>query len=433
MPLKNRFLLFAWFFYFCSLPLFKAFASIAEVALVILSFWPGTFSGLKHTVSKYKAVLGITLIFGILLLGMVYTEDLKTGYKILKGEHRFLVIPLLFLVHARLLQENFKKLTLAFVLATGAACAFTVLLYFLPEATVRSLANSTKLMLDYPDIKNRTSFGLYTPFIDRIQFSSISAVAIISSIFLILNNFKRKLLFAALPLLFYTMLILGGRGAQLALFVSLLVYAVAISVNFLLPKLALRIGKWPARLLLIVAGLLFFIGIPYAGFKTLEPISSRVAQTEWEINLLKSGEYKNFDYEHFTTLRRIVSVKNMWEVVKQNPIIGVGTGDYKKEVEKAYAQNNPEFEVNNHSQYLLFWAMTGIIGLLIFLGVLFNWLFSLRNNRQLYFYGLAFLVFYLVNMLPDSVLATQVDSMVFCTFLALIGLQKFEREGELHA
>ena len=114
MPFKNRFLLFAWFFYFCSLPLFKAFASIAEVALVILSFWPGTFSGFKHTVLKYKAVLAVTLIFGILLLGMVYTEDLKTGYKILKHQHRFLVIPLLFLAHARLLQENFKKFTLTF-------------------------------------------------------------------------------------------------------------------------------------------------------------------------------------------------------------------------------------------------------------------------------------------------------------------------------
>ena len=121
MPLKNRFLLFAWFFYFCSLPLFKAFASIAEVALLILTFWPGTFSGLKHSVLKYKAVAGIALIFGIILIGMLYTEDLQNGYKILKGQHRFLVIPLLFLAHARLLQENFKKLTLAFILSTALA------------------------------------------------------------------------------------------------------------------------------------------------------------------------------------------------------------------------------------------------------------------------------------------------------------------------
>src|SRR6478735_979027 len=433
MPFRNRFLLFVWFLYFCSLPLFKAFASIAEVALVILTLWPGTFAGFKHTVLKHKAVLAIALIFGILLLGMVYTEDLKTGYKILKHQHRFLVIPLLFLAHARLLQENFKKFTLAFILSTAFACAFTVLLYFLPEATVRTLANSTKLFIDYPHNINRTAFGLYTPFIDRIQFSSLTAVAIISSIFLILKNYQRKVLFLALPLLFYTMLILGGRGAQLALFVSFLVYAVAIGVNLLLPKLALRIGNWPARLLLIGFGLLVFAGLPYASFKTMKPVQERFYQTEWEIKLLDNQEYKNFDYEHFTTLRRIVSMKNMWEVVKQNPILGVGTGDYKTEVEKVYAKNSPEFEVNNHSQYLLFWAMTGIFGLFIFLAVLLNWLFSLRQNRQLYFYGLTFLVFYLVNMLPDSVLATQVDSMVFCTFLCLIGLQKYSREGEVYA
>ena len=50
----------------------------------------------------------------------------------------------------------------------------------------------------------------------------------------------------------------------------------------------------------------------------------------------------------------------------------VVTGDYKTEIKKAYAQNNPEFEVNNHSQYLLFWAMTGIFGLLIFYLILFD-------------------------------------------------------------
>lgn len=433
MPLKNRFLLFAWFFYFCSLPLFKAFASIAEVALVLLTFWPGTLAGLKPSVLKYKAVAALTFIFGILLLGMLYTEDLQNGYKILKSEHRFLVIPLLFLAHARLLQDNFKKLTLAFILATTAACAFTVLLYFLPEETVRSLANSTKLLIDYPNNIDRTSFGLYTPFIDRIQFSSLTAVAIISSLFLGLLGYQRKILWAALPLLLYTMLILGGRGAQLALFVALLVYAAAVSTGFLAPKLDKRWGKVKSRAFLLVTGLLLFIGLPYLSYKTLTPIQNRFQQTEWEISTLDDGEYKEFEYEHFTTLRRLVSMKNMWEVVKQNPLIGVGTGDYKTEIAKAYAQNNPEFEVNNHSQYLLFWAMAGIFGLLVFLGVLLHWLLSLRPNRQLYFYGLAILVFYLVNMLPDSVLATQVDSMLFCTMLSLIGLQISKPEGALHA
>ncbi len=433
MPLKNRLLLFAWFFYFCSLPLFKAFASIAEVALVILSFWPGTFSGLKHTILKYKAVAAITFIFFILVVGMLYTEDLNSGFKILKHQHRFLVIPLLFLVHARLLQENFKKLTLTFILATAAACAFTVALYFLPEAQVHRLANSSNLFIDYQKNVNRTGFGLYTPFIDRIQFSSITAVSIIASLYLLVIGYKRKILLAVLPLLLYTMLILGGRGAQLALFVSLLVYALAIGVSFLAPRLARRWGKFGSRALLVSAGVFFFIGLPYLSYKTLEPITTRIDQTRWEIHMLESNEYKNYDYTHFTTLRRIVSIKNMWEVVKQNPVLGVGTGDYKSEVARAYARNNPEMEVNNHSQYLLFWAMTGIFGLLIFLVVLLNWLLSLRQNQQLYFFGLAILVFYLVNMLPDSVLATQVDSMVFCTFLALIGLQKNTTEGELHA
>lgn len=433
MPLRNRILLFAWFFYFGSLPLFKSFASIAEGALIILSLWPGTFSGFKPTVLKYKAVAAIALVFVMLLWGMFYTEDLHAGWKVLKHQHRFLVIPFLFLAHATLLQKNFKKLVFTFVVATSLACAFTCALYFLPESMVKQLANSSKLFIDYPDNADRTAFGLYTPFIDRIQFSSIVAVAIISSIFLLVSQHKRNLLFLALPLLFYTLLILGGRGGQLALFVACLVYAAALAVSEIAPRLSVRFGKLKTYSLLGLAGLILFIGLPLLSLKMVAPIQNRMKQTLWEISVFEDNTYRNFDYVHFTTFRRIVSIKNMWEVVKQNPWLGVGTGDYKTEITAVYAQKTPEMEVNTHSQYLLFWAMSGIFGLLLFLAVLGYWLFSLHRNQQLYFYGLAFLVFYLVNMLPDSVLATQVDSMVFCSFLALIGLQVNKPEGGLHA
>src|SRR5690606_36508099 len=149
------------------------------------------------------------LIFAMLLSGMLYTEDLQNGWKVLKHQHRFFIIPLLFLAHAQLLQQHFRKLTLAFILATSAAAAFIVLLYLLPEETVRTLANSTKLMLSYPDNVHRAAFGLYSPFIDRLQFSSLTAVAIFSSLYLFIINYNRKVLLAALPLLFFTMLILG--------------------------------------------------------------------------------------------------------------------------------------------------------------------------------------------------------------------------------
>ena len=93
MPLKNRLLLFVWFFYFCSLPLFKSFANVAEVALLIFSFWPGTFKGFMPTVLRYKHVAALVLIFAVLLSGMLYTEDLQNGWKVLKHQHRFFIIP----------------------------------------------------------------------------------------------------------------------------------------------------------------------------------------------------------------------------------------------------------------------------------------------------------------------------------------------------
>ncbi|HSI91313.1 MAG TPA: O-antigen ligase family protein [Adhaeribacter sp.] len=414
----------AWFFFFCSLPWFKAFASVAEVALLILTFATGGFKHLKPTVLKYWPVAAITLFFGALVAGLLFTQDLSNGWRVLKHQHRYLVIPLIFLANAPLLQKHFRQYLLSYILATTAAGLFVVLLYFLPEDLVRNLANSTKLMRPYPTMADRTAFGLYSPFIDRLQFSSLTAIAILSSFYLIATGYSRRLLLAALPILFYTMLILGGRSAQLALFAALAVYALAIGLGYLAPKLKERRGTVAATLILTSAGLVIFGLLPYLSFKLLEPVQNRLNQTTWEIEQLQSGNYKQYDYEHFTTFRRLVSVKNMWEVVQQAPLLGIGTGDYHPEIKKVYAQNNPEMEVNSHSQYLMYWAMTGLWGLVLFLGILFYWVNSLRRNRQLYFFGLAFLVFYLVNMLPDSVLYTQVDSMAFCSFLAFIGLQR---------
>lgn len=433
MPLKNYLYHAAWLFYFCSLPLFKAFASVAEVTLLIFTVALGSFFSLKHTIFRYKWVTALALIFFPLLWAMLYTEDLPNGWRILKHQHRFLVIPLLFLANAVILREHFRKYLLAYIGATTLACAFIILLYLLPETIVRNLANSTKLMLPYPQNIDRTAFGLYSPFIDRIQFSSLTAVAILSSIYLFMANSFRRLLFIAFPILFFTMLILGGRGAQLALFISLLVYATGLSIRFIAPKFKARWGKFGSIIFLTLVGCCLFIGVPYISYKTIKPIQNRIAQTEWEIDLLQKGTYTNYDYVHFTTFRRIVSVKNMWEVVKQNPVLGVGTGDYHKEIQSVYKLNNPEMEVNTHNQYLLFWAMAGIFGVLLFLAVSGYWLYSIRNTGTLYFFGLAFLVFYLVNMVPDSVLFTQVDSMLFCTFMALIGLQKPPSEGNAYA
>ena len=67
--------------------------------------------------------------------------------------------------------------------------------------------------------------------------------------------------------------------------------------------------------------------------------------------------------------------------------------------------------------------MAGIWGLTVFLFVLTYWLYKMRFSGPVFYLATAFLVFYFLNMLPDAVLNTQVDSAAFCAFLALIGLQ----------
>jgi len=126
---------------------------------------------------------------------------------------------------------------------------------------------------------------------------------------------------------------------------------------------------------------------------------------------------------------------NLWNaaftVIKENLIIGTGTGDMQDELVKIYQERNYERALqdnfNPHSQYLQTTATLGIIGgvmLLIYLMIPF-W-FAFQQKDYLY---LLFLSLVMMSFLTESVLQTQRGTLFFGffhTFLAMRFLEKKE-------
>ena len=58
----------------------------------------------------------------------------------------------------------------------------------------------------------------------------------------------------------------------------------------------------------------------------------------------------------------------------------------------------------------------------VFIGIIVYWLNYLKTCSKEYMFGIAFIVFYGISMIPDAVLIKQIDNMAFSIFFCLIGI-----------
>ncbi|MCH8317745.1 MAG: O-antigen ligase family protein [Bacteroidetes bacterium] len=432
MIINNKYTHYLFLVLFISLPISKGLASTCEVLLIFFSLLRLKDINIKYLIKENKHVVSICLIFLCFLVGLLYTSDLVNGFIVLKRHHRLFVIPFIVLLNLGLIEKHGKEYILVFIQGTAFTCLVTIIFYLIPEVHLIKLINNIPLLQEYPMNKDRIAFGLYSPFIDRLQFSNLIAVASISSCYLFfaclpapwLRQAGKKQIY--ILFLFLTLIItsslLGGRGGQLGLLTGLMVFFLCLIYNYLQPKLMKRIGKFFTSSLLMLIIIFFTVSIPYCAYKFIPPINKRYNQLLWELEVSKNLKKDDVRIRDFTSVRRIVSWKNTWQLIKQNPVLGVGTGDYIYELSKIYEKDQYDLPVNSHSQYLYIWASVGLWGLLIFLFVIFYWLYAIRKKQLIFIYGISFIAFYMCSMLFDMFLITQIDSMAFSLFLSLIGV-----------
>ena len=82
--------------------------------------------------------------------------------------------------------------------------------------------------------------------------------------------------------------------------------------------------------------------------------------------------YKKYDISINLTasdrsvLYALLFAKHSWEIFKESPIVGIGTGDFPNEYKKVNALNTPDSldTVNPHNMYILVLTQLGILGLI---------------------------------------------------------------------
>ncbi len=150
----------------------------------------------------------------------------------------------------------------------------------------------------------------------------------------------------------------------------------------------------------------------------------RVDTAITEIENYRSGEVTSVG-------SRVWFCKNTMTMIKQNWLLGTGTGDFSLDYAKVnheYSPTMPDTD-NPHNQYLLTLSQFGLLGLFSLAAIFYSQLMvALKTKDSLSPLRLAFPIFFLVIMLAESYLQVYGTGFLFSLFSAFL-YKDFSRQS----
>jgi O-antigen ligase len=199
------------------------------------------------------------------------------------------------------------------------------------------------------------------------------------------------------------MFITGGRAGHVAFFVIL-----TILIFQFFDK---------ERIKSIVTILVVIPGIFFTSYFSSDLFQKRVNSAYYETVYLS----KSIDS---SVGLRINYAINSWQIIKENPIIGVGTGDFPNEYLKIHQVKSPDLSAtsNPHNMYILVIVQLGLLGLASMLAIFYYQIKYSYNssNKFIRDVGITLPLMFLVVMLSDSYLLGHYTTLMYVFFSSFL-------------
>jgi len=371
------------------LPLTVYGANLIIVIIVLIWLLSGDYAS-KFRKTINNKVLRASIVFFLLhVVGLLWTEDFSWGLHIVHKMWYFLLFfPILF----NIVQKKYTKYYItSFLLAISITEIFSYLIWFQVISPFGSA-----------EVYNPT------PFMSHISYNPILAFAIYLVYHEVLfNNKLTQLKFFLYSFFAVTMtinmFITGGRAGQVIYFVIL---ATMIFQYFSAKKI---------KALLTIC--ILIPGIFMTAYQTSSQFNERV-------DLAVKNAMAFSENTQSSVGMRISFAINSWEIIKENLILGVGTGDYPLEYNKVNVRNTPEipYSTNPHNMYTLILVQLGIVGLLSMLSICYYQIKAAWANENIFFRnaGITLPLIFLILMLSDSYLLGHYTSLLFVFFSSFL-------------
>ena len=367
------------------LPLSTSVISVLACLLVLGWVIDGRFTEKLTEVRKNEVCLAVLAYIGLMVAGLLWSDDVQSGFAFLAKMWKFMLMPLFM----TLVVYNKRRWYIgAFLAGMTVAMSITYLAWF--------------DLIRYADvtpqhITKKTFHVVYNPLL------AIAIYMLAHELFWgKTKGFLQWLGFVLLGVMGFNMFITEGRAGQLVFFV--------LVVLFLLQR-------FRKNLIVAVCGTALLLPLLfYAGYSWSPQFKSRVDLARDEIAQFKENPNTSVGL-------RLLYWRNSYEIMKASPLLGVGTGDFDVEYSKVNQQLSPEISPtdNPHNQYFLVGTRFGVVGLVVMLSLFF---LQFRQGREqkdgLERLRYAFPVFFLVIMLTESYLVVYQTGFFFSLFSAVL-------------
>ena len=388
---------------------------LASRALVALSPVVGMLAVLAHPHLRRElpayfrngAALRGAAVVGFLLLSGLYTSEWAVWRHELFRSLVWLGVPLAFAVAVPLSGRQRRAVGAFFVLATAAA----------------GLATVGRYVLDPTRANEAIRVGQNVEAITHLMhiwFGVLLALSFFWGLLLRREPRAGRGLRAAL--------LAGAAGAALTLHV--LAYRTGLVV-FYAGLLGSAVWLLARRQLLWSLLLLLLLGAgPWLAYRTLPSVRERVAATVYDV--------EQFQYEHdinnYSLARRLTAVKAANLIIRQHWLLGVAPADSHAAMLSQYSWKNygldPENQVDIHNQYLETLLGGGVVGLALWLVVVF-WPLTQAWARRNPYVGV-FILLQAALMMVANILSLQIGLNLFVFgygFLVVAGERRNRAAG----
>ncbi|OQX08883.1 MAG: hypothetical protein BWK73_24210 [Thiothrix lacustris] len=365
-----------------------AIGNILLMLILILWLLEGNFPEKLQAIKHNPFALASIAFVGLHFLGLLWTSDWEFAAFVLKKEFKYLMIPVLMTVLKR---EHITYYLLAFFLSMLLLVGISYGIYWelIPPYAIFGLEK-----VEDP-----------TPFVGHIVYNPVLAFTLYLLLYAVFLSKKLSPPLQALGLVLFVimgvdMFLTQGRMGQVVFLVLLSLFVFQFYQGKLLK---------PALIALVLVAT-----IAPAAYVFSPVVQDRVDLAVYEVQNYEQAPNSSMGL-------RVIMLLNSFEMIQENPLLGVGTGDYRQEYIKVNRENFPEAdrgEILNHPHnvYVQEMVQFGVLGLLI-LGYMFYAMLNLyrRSTSPLRPVMLAFPVFYFVIFFSDGYIMDH-----YLTFLFLL-------------
>jgi len=369
---------------FC-LPLSTSGVTVTAFLIMVCWLLEGRFREKWGEIIINPICIAVFVYFGVMLMGLFWTDSLIAGFDAIRGQWKILLLPVFL---TTICWERRWWYVTAFIAGVTVTMILIDLTYF--EFIHYELLDSRR---------HFTTVGNYIVYTPMLAFS----------IYLLLHQvlwgdgklLQRWVMLALAGLMIFSLFILAGRAGHLVFFIFLGL--------LLFQYFRQRLLK--ATLIVVVLLPLVFV----AGYRLSPIFRGRVDAVRQELATFEKNPNTSVGL-------RLLFWKNSWEIIRQSPWIGVGTGGFDAAYALVNLQRSPNIPPTNnpHNQYIFVAVQQGLLGLLSLLGLFFVQIYQSRRITDGWqSIRLAFPLFFLVIMMSDSYLKSHATGFLFSFFSAV--------------